>query len=136
MLVEHARNILGNADASHAEYGEGGDAVITKLACSLRDREIEVLLTPGSSLQRAHGVLTSTERTTCDYGLRPDLHELASAGGMRIAAVDDTGDVRAVERPDHPFFVGTLYQPQLSTSPGAPHPLFLALLRAALGEPG
>ena len=50
---------------------------------------------------------------------------------MRIAATDLTGEVRAIERVDHPFFVGTLYQPQLRSTPGAPHPVFIGLLDAA-----
>jgi CTP synthase (UTP-ammonia lyase) len=131
VLVEHARNVLGNARAAHAEYGEGGDPVIAPLACSLRGREIEIRLTPGSVTERAYGAPSATEKTTCDYGLRPDLADLAESGGLRIAATDDSGEVRAVERPDHAFFVGTLYQPQLSSRAGAPHPLFAAFLDAA-----
>jgi len=50
---------------------------------------------------------------------------------MRVAAVDDTGEVRAIERPEHPFFIGTLYQPQLRSQPGALHPVFAGLLKAA-----
>jgi CTP synthase (UTP-ammonia lyase) len=51
---------------------------------------------------------------------------------MRIAATERDGSVRAVERIDHPFFLGTLYQPQLRSSRGAPHPVFVGLLRAAI----
>lgn len=131
MLVEHARNVLGRRAAAHAEYGGEGDPVISRLACSLRGREIDLQITEGSIVHRAHGRLDATEKTSCDYGLRPDLYEIAEAGGMRVSAVDDTGEVRAVERRDHPFFVGTLYQPQLSSTEGAPHPLFVAFLRAA-----
>ncbi|MFI5282098.1 MAG: hypothetical protein ACHQ0J_03100 [Candidatus Dormibacterales bacterium] len=50
---------------------------------------------------------------------------------MRVSATDDTGEVRAIERVDHPFFVGTLFQPQLKSRPGAPHPVFIGLLEAA-----
>lgn len=131
MLVEHARSLAGIHDASHAEYGAGGTAVITALACSLQGREILVDLAPGSRLARLHGTTRVTERTTCDYGLAPGMQHLAGEFGMRVAATDDTGEVRAIERPDHPFFVGTLYQPQLSSAPGRPHPLFVALLEAA-----
>jgi hypothetical protein len=35
---------------------------------------------------------------------------------------------------DHPFFVGTLYQPQISSAPDDPHPLIVAYLRAALAQ--
>jgi CTP synthase len=50
---------------------------------------------------------------------------------MRVAATDATGEVRAIERADHPFFVGTLYQPQLTSTRGAAHPVFVGLIQAA-----
>jgi CTP synthase (UTP-ammonia lyase) len=52
---------------------------------------------------------------------------------MQVAAIDETGEVRAVERVDHPFFVGTLYQPQLTTAPGRPHPIWRAFVAALAG---
>lgn len=134
MLVEHARSLIGLADASHAEYGDEGTPVITLLACSLQDQTITVELTPRSRLARLYGKESATERTTCSYGLAPSLQRIASECGMRVAAIDETGEVRAVERVDHPFFVGTLYQPQLTSAPGAPHPVFVGLLRAAAFE--
>jgi CTP synthase (UTP-ammonia lyase) len=132
VLVEHARSLAGIRDASHAEYGADGTAVITALACSLQGREITVDLAPGSLLDRLYGSARVAERTTCDYGLAPDMQHLAEEHGMRIAGTDETGEVRAVERRDHPFFVGTLYQPQLRSTPDRPHPVFVGLLRAAL----
>lgn len=110
-------------------------AVITLLACSLQGRRIEVKLEPGSLLATLHAAGTVVEHTTCSYGLDPAMQHLAGELGMRVSATDATGEVRAVERPEHPFFVATLYQPQLRSSPGAPHPVFLGLLRAA-GQAG
>ena len=130
MLVEHARNLAGIADAAHAEYGPGGTPVITLLECSLQDQTIELELAPGSLLAKLHGSRHVVEHTTCSYGLAPPVQHIANEHGMRIAATDDTGAVRAIERVDHPFFVGTLYQPQLRSAPGAPHPIFVGLLAA------
>jgi CTP synthase (UTP-ammonia lyase) len=62
----------------------------------------------------------------------PGMQHLADEYGMRIAGTDDTGEVRAVERPDHPFFVGTLYQPQLRSTVERPHPVLVGFLRAAM----
>lgn len=132
MLVEHARNLAGIRDASHAEYGVGGTQVITQLLCSLQGREITVDLVSGSLLARLYTSAQVTERTTCDYGLAPDAQHLAGEFGMQVAGTDDTGEVRAIERPDHPFFVGTLFQPQLRSTPDRPHPVFVGLLNAAL----
>jgi CTP synthase (UTP-ammonia lyase) len=130
VLVEHARNLLGIDDASHAEYGGNGTPVITALACSLVDSQIEVTITPGSRLAQIHGGLTSLERTHCRYGLAPSLSRIASQGGLAACAIDGTGEVRAVERADHPLFLATLYQPQRSSRPGAPHPIWRAFIEA------
>jgi CTP synthase (UTP-ammonia lyase) len=130
VLVEHARSVAGVRDASHAEYGPGGTPVITLLSCSLQDQTITVDLAPGSRLANLYGVTRAVERTTCSYGLAPELQHIASENGLRVSAIDDTGEVRAIERVDHPFFVATLYQPQLRSAPGAPHPVFVGLLEA------
>ena len=131
MLVEHARNLAGIGDAAHAEYGAGGTPVITLLECSLQDQTITVELAPGSLLAKLYGSLHAVEHTTCSYGLAPKMQHIVGEHGMRIAATDGTGEVRAIERVDHPFFVGTLYQPQLRSRPSAPHPVFVGLLDAA-----
>jgi CTP synthase (UTP-ammonia lyase) len=131
VLVEHARNLAGIADAAHAEYGPGGTPVITLLECSLQDQEITVELVTGSLLAKLYGTERVVEHTTCSYGLSPDLQHIAGEYGLRVAATDATGEVRAIERIDHRFFVGTLYQPQLRSAPGAPHPVFVGLLEAA-----
>jgi CTP synthase (UTP-ammonia lyase) len=130
VLVEHARNAAGIADAAHAEYGRGGTPVITLLECSLQDQTITVEFTPGSRLAKLYGTERAVEHTTCSYGLSPDLQHIAGENGMRVAATDATGEVRAIERVDHRFFVATLYQPQLRSASGAPHPVFLGLLDA------
>lgn len=130
MLVEHALNLAGIRDAAHAEYGPGGTPVITLLECSLLDQTITVDIASGSLLDRLYGARRAVEHTTCSYGLAPEVQHIAGEHGMRVAATDSTGEVRAIERIDHPFFVGTLYQPQLRSAPGAPHPIFTGLLDA------
>src|SRR3954470_7459022 len=41
-----------------------------------------------------------------------------------------TGEVRAAERIDHPFVVDTLFQPQLTSTPESPHPIWSAFVAA------
>lgn len=132
MLVEHAVNNLNIPDAVHAEYGKDGTAIISQLACSLNGTQITVRFQPGSKLRDWHGSSVSIEQTTCNYGLNTNFQYLASESGLMISAVDATGEVRAIERPDHPYFVGTLYQPQLTSEPGSPHPVLHAFVRAVL----
>ena len=130
MLVEHARNLIRIPDATHAEYGAGGTEVISLLGCSLQGQTITVALAPGSRLARLYGASQAVERTTCSYGLAAEMQHIAGEHGMRAVAVDDTGEVRAVERTDHPFFLASLYQPQLRSEPSRPHPIFVGLLQA------
>jgi CTP synthase (UTP-ammonia lyase) len=131
VLVEHARNLAGITDATHAEYGVPGTPIVTPLSCSLDGMQIDVAITPGSGLAMIYQATTAIERTTCNYGLEPTHAHLANEFGMRVSAVDDTGEVRAIERADHPFFVATLYQPQLTTAPSRPHPIWRGLVNAA-----
>ena len=131
MLVEHARNLLGIDAATHAEYGLGGVEVVSLLSCSLAESQIEISITAESALAAIHhGERRRIERTHCSYGLSPDFAFVASSAGMSVSAVDDTSEVRAVERPNHPFFFGTLYQPQRSSTPERPHPLWMAFVAA------
>lgn len=135
MLVEHAR-LLGIVDAVHTEYGRPGTPVVDELACALADVDLPVALVPGSALAREHGGLAAVERATCRFGLAPRFAWIADAGGMAPVAFDASGEVRAVERPGHPWFVGTLYQPQLRSAPGRPHPYWTGFLRAVLDRGG
>jgi len=134
VLVEHARNIKGITDAVHDEYGVAGTSVVSLLSCSLMESEITIDIAPTSLLGRIHGVARTVESTHCNYGLAADFAAIASSGGMIVSAVDTTGEVRAVERVDHPFFLATLYQPQRRSTVDAPHPIFVAFLDAVLGN--
>ncbi len=117
-------------DATHAEYGHPGTPVISVLACSLMGRRISVDVRPGTRLHALYGRSPVIEETTCNYGLDPSVQDISDDHGMVIAATDDTGEVRAVERPDHPFFVATLFQPQLTSKAGDPHPVLVGFVDA------
>jgi CTP synthase (UTP-ammonia lyase) len=130
--VEHARNVIGIDDANHSEYGSAGTDVINLLSCSLMETTIDVDLVPGSRLAGWYGIDSATEETTCNYGLNVDHQHIASEGGLSVAATDDTGEVRAIERVDHPFFVATLYQPQRISTLERPHPVLVAFVQAVL----
>lgn len=131
MLVEHARAVVGVADARHRESSDEGTPVVTLLACSLADTSIEIALTAGTRTAALYAPRTTAEeRTTCNYGLNPDHAHIAGEGGMVVSAVDETGEVRAVERADHPFFLATLYQPQLTSTADAPHPVWTGFVAA------
>lgn len=131
MLVEHARNVMGMADAVHAEYGASGVPVVSALSCSLDGVDIDLRIRSGSLLEDLYGGARSArERTTCNYGLNPAYQEAIGRTGLSVSATDETTEARAVERREHPFFVATLYQPQLRSTAEQPHPVLSGFARA------
>lgn len=131
MILEYARNVLGFKDAQHAEYDPyASDLFISKLACSLAGRQLPLTLEPGSRVADIYGALTATEQYYCNFGISPDYIDVLKQGSLRITAADAEGEIRVIEWPDHPFFIGTLFVPQLRSTPEQPHPLVEAFLRA------
>jgi len=52
------------------------------------------------------------------------------AAGLALSGFSANGDIRVAELPTHPFFIATLFQPQLSSEAGKPHPLIVAFMQA------
>jgi CTP synthase (UTP-ammonia lyase) len=110
-VIEYARNVLGWADAEHAETApQARHQVIVPLACALVEVTDAVHLVDGSRLARAYGVNAIVEGYHCSYGLSAGFRHALADGPLRICAVDDQDDVRGVELDGHPFFVATLFQ--------------------------
>jgi len=63
--------------------------------------------------------------------VNPDLVNLFRQGPLRITGSDSEGEVRVVELPDHPFFIGTLFLPQTRSTELSPLPLVLEFIRQA-----
>ena len=130
VVLELARTVLGIHDASHAEYGAGGRAVVVPLACSLAGETAEVRLAAGSRLREICGAVRE-EPYLCRFGLDPAHEPALEEAGLRIVGRDADGQARAVELVGHPFFVATLYVPQLASTAGRPHPVVTAWIEAA-----
>src|SRR6185503_15126319 len=124
-----ARERCGLDAAAHAEYGPDGELVIVPLECSLAGHEGAIHSAAGSRLRSFTGVERSLERYHCSYGIDPAYVDLLAAAGVVFSAHDDAGDVRALELPDHPFFLGTLFQPELAEATRA-HPVIRAFASA------
>jgi CTP synthase (UTP-ammonia lyase) len=134
IVIEYARNVLGFADAQHAEYDPyASNLFISELSCSLAGRTMAVELLAGSRAAQFYGGTGASERYYCNFGLNPEHQRLLDEGGLRVVGVDQDGEARVLELPDRRFYVATLFVPQLSSAPGAPHPLIVAYLRAASG---
>lgn len=131
-VVEFARNVVGLEDADHAETNASGETlVISGLACSLRAGRVR--LEDGSILRAAYGTREIAEEYQCSYGLNPEFRGVLEKHGMRFTAFDPDGGVRAMELPEHPFFVGTLFQPERAALRNVTPPLVTAFVRAAAG---
>lgn len=85
-----------------------------------------------SRAYRAYQRAEVTEAFHCNYSLNPAFRQQVERGTLKITGIDLEGDVRIVELPDHPFFLATLFLPQLSSKPGNPHPLILAYVQTLL----
>ena len=130
------------ADADSAENNSGSSHyVVTPLSCSLPDRregapkasgEERLKIVPGTRLHSVCGSEDDSEQYYCNYGVNEEYEKQFQAAGLRVSARGIQGETRAVELPDHRFFIATLFQPQLSSRPEAPHRFWLAFLRAAV----
>jgi len=134
-VVEYARNVLGWADADHAESApDAVRPVIAMLACALVEVTDKVRLYPGSRIAAAYGTSEAVEGYRCRYGLNEAFRETLVSGALRVAAEDSAGDIRALELEGHPFFVATLFQPERAALAGRLPPLVAAFARAAIAH--
>ncbi|WP_316772251.1 CTP synthase C-terminal region-related (seleno)protein [Streptomyces sasae] len=133
-LLEYARNVCGLTRVAHAENDpDAEDLLIAPLACSLVGHEAAVTVEPGSLAESAIGSGRTVERYFCAYG--PSRHlDTLRAHGLRLSGHDEDGHVRVAELPGHPFFLATLFQPELSGDGSRPHPVVRALARAAVAH--
>lgn len=133
MLLEYARNVLGFNAANHAEYDSyGSNLFISQLACSLAGREMTLTLVPGSQVAGIYGAISAREQYYCNFGVNPEYVSLLKQGPLHVSGSDVEGEVRVIEYPGHPFFIGTLFVPQQRSTPRRPHPLVTAFLKAVL----
>lgn len=131
MVLEYARNVLRFRDAQHAEYDPYASTLfISRLACSLVGREMELRFESGSQVAGIYGSQSAIEEYYCDFGVEPGKIELLGSSSLRISGSDDEGEVRVIELPGHPFYIGTLFVPQMRSTERQPHPLVTAFVRA------
>lgn len=125
--------MLGIHDAEHEETAPSAPILlISKLACSLVGKTQTIKIEPGSHAHQAYGGQEVMEQFYCNYGLNPEFRDKLGNGQLKITGVDLDGGARIVELSDRPFYVATLFVPQMSSRPESPHPLIVAYLKAAL----
>ncbi|MEO6759504.1 MAG: gamma-glutamyl-gamma-aminobutyrate hydrolase family protein [Saprospiraceae bacterium] len=131
VLIEFARNVAGMADADSAEHtGGAGNCVVVPVVCPISTEPDRPKLSGGervkffngSRLREIMNAEESQEQYFCNFEENPQFRARCEAAGLKVSAVNPTGVARAVELPDHPFFLATQFQPQLTVK----HPLLAA----------
>ena len=127
-LIEYARNVLGLTEADHQKINPKASLpLITPLDCGLAGVQARVRFMEGSLLKKAYRAAESMEVYYCSYGVNERYRRLIKSGPLYVSAVDDQDGIRAVELEGHPFYVATLFQPELSA---VPNPLVAAFVAA------
>lgn len=136
--------MLGIRDAEHEEEGRPSQNYIIRLvSCPVTNRAdsdprlsgaCPIRIQPGTRLAAIYGREQAAEEYTCNYEVNGDYLERFERAGLRTAAWGKGGECRAVELPEHRFFIATLFQPQLAAPERQPHPFILRYLEAAAGK--
>jgi CTP synthase len=145
MIIELARNVAGLIGANSREF----DSTSPHPVIDLMDEQREVVdmggtmrlgiyparLMPGSLVARSYGEQLVYERHRHRYEVNPRYrHRLEDAGIVCSGTSPDDRLVEFIELPEHPFWVGTQAHPEFRSRPDRPHPLFRALVGAALAR--
>ena len=131
MVIEFARNVMGIADAEHAEYDPyASNLVVNPLSCSLVGETLEVELTePSSRTSQILGENKILEKYYCNFGLNPLYQNQLHSKGFKIVGTDKFKEARILELENHPFFIATLFVPQDNSTMESPHKLVTGFLR-------
>ncbi len=144
-VVEFARNVCGWPDANSDEFApHSAHKVIDLLADqvgveqkggTMRLGSYRCQLAPGSRARAAYGADVVHERHRHRYEFNNKLGQQLVSRGLSITGRCPNRDlVEIVEVPDHPWFVGVQFHPELKSRPAEPHPLFVAFVGAALAR--
>ncbi len=136
MLIEFAQRVCGITHAGHEEsHPDTQEPLIYKLSCSLTGLEEQLHIPDNNSqLYNIAQVPQLTGRYNCSYGLNPAYREALETHGLRLTAFNKEGAVRAFELPGHPFFLGTLFQPALTSTTETINPILKAFVSACINS--
>jgi CTP synthase len=141
-VIEYARNICGLSDSHSVEFlSEVSDPVIclmdsqrqvTDMGGTMRLGAYPCRIQEGSRAAEAYDSLEISERHRHRYEVNNNYREMLAENGMVFSGVSPDGNlVEILELPDHPWFVGCQFHPELKSRPMRPHPLFHAFIAAA-----
>lgn len=141
--IEFARNVIGLTEAHSTEmYPEtqfpvidlmeeqktvtdkGGTMRLGAYACKTKDKTLA---------RKIYGKANISERHRHRWEFNNKYLKDYEAAGMVISGVNpDSGLVEIVELPNHPYFIGVQFHPELKSTVMTPHPLFVNFVKAAI----
>lgn len=141
-VIEYARNVLGIADAHSTEMNKTTanpvidmmeeQKKITKLGGTMRLGAYPCEVKEGTLAFDIYGTTTISERHRHRWEFNNNYEEQFVNGGMVLSGRNpETGLVEIVELPNHPFFIGVQYHPELKSTFENPAPLFVSFVAAA-----
>jgi CTP synthase len=142
-IVEFARNVLNLSDSNSSEFApECGNAVVslmeeqqhvTDMGGTMRLGAYVCRLARGSNAAEVYGVPEVRERHRHRYEVSNQYREAFVENGLRLSGLSPDGSlVEMIELPEHPWFIGCQFHPELRSRPTRPHPLFAGLVAAAV----
>lgn len=151
--IEAARNQAGVEAASSTEFGPTEEPVVGlitewmsaagrqtraaggDLGGTMRLGAYPAQLTGNSVAASVYGGTTISERHRHRYEVNVNYRERLEANGLIFSGMSPDGLLpEIVERPDHPWFVGVQFHPELKSKPFDPHPLFASFIAAAVKQ--
>ncbi|HXA69294.1 MAG TPA: CTP synthase [Stellaceae bacterium] len=153
-VIEAARHLADLPGASSTEFGPCQDPVVGLMTEWMRGNVLEsrkangdmggtmrlgayeAMLDAGSRVSEIYGgVRRISERHRHRYEVNVNYKSRLEAVGLRFSGMSPDGELpEIVEIPEHPWFIGVQYHPELKSKPFEPHPLFAGFIRAALDQ--
>ena len=142
-VIEFARNVLGYSTANSTEMDKHtpypvidimeDQKNIIQMGGTMRLGAYECELSLDSKAYEVYGKQYISERHRHRWEFNNNFLEAFEKAGMKATGRNPkTGLVEVVEIPEHPYFIGTQYHPELKSTVENPHPLFVGFIQAAM----
>jgi CTP synthase len=151
--IEAARNLAGIPEASSTEFGPTPEPVVGLMTEWMRGDQLEkrklggdlggtmrlgayeARLKPNTRIASIYGTTTISERHRHRYEVNPKYRERLEEAGLLFSGMSPDGLLpETIEYPDHPWFIGVQFHPELKSRPFDPHPLFKSFIAAAVEQ--
>ncbi|HWK87551.1 MAG TPA: CTP synthase [Xanthobacteraceae bacterium] len=150
-VIEGARNLAGIPDANSTEFGPTNEPLVGLLTEWMQGNELQrrqqggnlggtmrlgafpAHLAKSSRIAEIYGSTDISERHRHRYEVNAHYKERLEAKGMLFSGMSPDGLLpETIEYPDHPWFIGVQFHPELKSRPFEPHPLFASFVGAAV----